>query len=118
MLNQSKFRILIVDDESDILDALSHLLAKVDGIEVFTAQNAEDAIRFLPQVDAIIADCIFPEVAAFERHLKRLGKPNVRMSGKITRAENFELAKPFTAKQVRDSVELLRFFHTGVCQKA
>jgi DNA-binding response OmpR family regulator len=108
----SKFRILIVDDEPDILDVICDVLTKIVDLEVVTAQNGEEAKKLLPTVDAVIADCLFPDCQLFERALAASGKPAIRMSGKIDRATNLELPKPFKSRQLINAVEMLRFFHS------
>jgi two-component system, OmpR family, alkaline phosphatase synthesis response regulator PhoP len=60
-------RILVVDDEKDILEFLSYNLLK-EGFEVFTSTNGCDglnkAVTYLP--DAIIADIRMPQMNGLE----------------------------------------------------
>ena len=60
-------KILIVDDEPDIRDILSHCLKKV-GYSVYTAANGQDGIResteFRPNL--IILDVMMPEMSGLE----------------------------------------------------
>src|ERR1700752_101512 len=59
----SLYKILLVDDEQDILDFLSYNLKK-EGYQVFTALNGKDAItlakREIPQL--IVLDVMMPEM--------------------------------------------------------
>ena len=113
MLDVRKFRVLIVDDELEMLAGIAGLLRTRTDLEVFTAQTADQAIELLPGVDAVIADCVFPDSERFNRLADRSGKPIIRMSGLVANTVNLELSKPFTKQQLRDSVELLRFLHSG-----
>ncbi len=60
-------RILIVDDEEDILEFISYNLRKND-YEVFTASNGKDALKLaqLENPDLIILDIMMPEMDGIE----------------------------------------------------
>ena len=64
---EEKIKILLVDDEQDILDFLSYNLSK-EGYEVLTASNGNDAIAIskkeLPKL--IILDVMMPELDGME----------------------------------------------------
>ncbi len=64
---EEKIKILLVDDEQDILDFLSYNLSK-EGYEVLTASNGNDAISIakkeLPKL--IILDVMMPELDGME----------------------------------------------------
>lgn len=64
---EEKVKILLVDDEQDILDFLSYNLSK-EGYEVLTASNGNDAIQIakkeLPKL--IILDVMMPELDGME----------------------------------------------------
>ncbi len=55
--------ILLVDDETDILEFISYNLEK-EGYKVYTAQNGKDAIRIAEKMDPdlIILDVMMPEM--------------------------------------------------------
>jgi CheY-like chemotaxis protein len=108
---QPDFRILVLDDELEILELISRMLESVTGIHLVTAQTVERAIHLLNEVDGIIADCVLPEVDVFNRRIIEAPKPLIRMSGKIDRATNLEILKPFTYQQLIGAVEMLQFFH-------
>ncbi len=67
MTDYKNFKILLVDDEPDILEFLSYNLKK-EGFEVHTAQNGEEALniakKILPQL--IILDVMMPEMDGIE----------------------------------------------------
>jgi hypothetical protein len=69
-------------------------------------------MELLPKVDVVIADCIMPEIEVFDRLVRDTHKPVARMSGLPVRATNMEISKPFTKKQILETVEMLRFFHS------
>jgi CheY-like chemotaxis protein len=60
-------KILIVDDQVEILERLSHLL-KGSGWNVITATNGQEALMKvkLGRPDAIVLDMIMPEMDGFE----------------------------------------------------
>ena len=65
-------RILVVDDEKDIVDLIRYNLAK-EGFDVITAANGEEALeRIAAGPDVIILDLMMPVVDGFEtcRRLK------------------------------------------------
>ncbi len=72
-------RILVVDDEKNILDIIRFNL-EVEGYEVFTAQEGEEALRLAQEVkpDLILCDIMMPEMDGLEvcRRLKEDGRTN------------------------------------------
>ena len=110
MAQPRKFRVLVIDDEPDILESIELMLKEHRHIEVMTAQTAEHAVSLLSRADGVIADCVLPQISELENSLRRSGKPVIRMSGRIFRASNLEISKPFTEQQLLDSVEMLQFF--------
>ncbi|RLD76786.1 MAG: DNA-binding response regulator, partial [Bacteroidetes bacterium] len=66
-MDYEKYKILIVDDEADILEFLSYNLEK-EGFKVYTSQNGEDAIKKTiekkPQL--ILMDVMMPEMDGIE----------------------------------------------------
>ena len=66
-MDYSKFRILLVDDEADVLEFLGYNLKK-EGFNVITASNGRDAIikasTQLPQL--IVLDVMMPEMDGIE----------------------------------------------------
>lgn len=62
-MSENKFKILLVDDEEDILEFIGYNLEK-EGYEVFTAQNGKDAIKQAEkhQPHLILLDVMMPEM--------------------------------------------------------
>jgi len=110
MPKSEKFKVLIVDDEPDILEAIEFMLSDQKNLMVLTAVTAEHAIKLLPFVDGVIADCVLPHSSELDSIFKKCGKPVIRMSGKISRATNLAMPKPFTSDQLKESIEMLKFF--------
>lgn len=63
----AKPKILVVDDEQDIVDIISYNLTK-EGFQVFTANNGKEGIRVAKEVspDLIILDVMMPEMDGIE----------------------------------------------------
>ncbi len=63
----NKKRILIVDDEPDILEVLKFNLEK-EGYEVFTSSNGEDGVELAGQIkpDLVILDIMMPKMDGVE----------------------------------------------------
>lgn len=73
-------KILLIDDEQDILELLSYNLEK-EGYEVFTAENGHEGIRLAKEIipDLILLDVMMPEKDGIEtcqdlRKIKELQK--------------------------------------------
>lgn len=86
-------KILIVDDETDILDFLSYNLKK-EGFEVVTASNGLDAIKIATETQPhlIILDIMMPEIDGIEvcRRLRLLPQFNKTIITFLTaREEDF-----------------------------
>jgi len=84
-MSEEKQKILLVDDEVDILEFISYNLEK-DGYQVFTAQNGVDAIRIAEKKipDLIILDVMMPEmdgIAACEEIRKIPALQNTNEAG-------------------------------------
>jgi CheY-like chemotaxis protein len=106
------FRLLVVDDDVAFLNQVVASLSSIGGLTLYSASSADEAIELLPHVDAVLADCVFPNAFRLEEAVRQSGKPMVRMSGQVGRAPNLELLKPFTPKELLESIELLRFLHS------
>lgn len=69
----SKYKILVVDDEPDIIEILRYNLEK-EGFEVFTASNGDQGIKVADRhkPDLVILDIMMPEMDGVEvcRHLR------------------------------------------------
>lgn len=115
-------RVLVVDDEVEITDALKRLLTEQAGYEVHTANTGFEAglecERFKPHVmllDIHLAEGDARELASLIRSNEDLAMTRIiAMSGKLTdgqsaqlRNQNFDgfLKKPFQVRQVVDAIE-------------
>jgi DNA-binding response OmpR family regulator len=83
---QRQFRILIIDDEPEILEMLEILLV-AEGFEVVTAQDALSGLRVAYQAhpDAILLDVMMPTMDGFEacRRLREMTEvPILFLTGK------------------------------------
>ena len=65
-MGSENFKILLVDDEPDILEIISYI--KSDGYLVYTAENGVKAIELAKKVkpDLIILDVMMPEMDGIE----------------------------------------------------
>lgn len=66
-MNTKDFKILLVDDEPDILEFLSYNINK-EGFEVFTANNGKEAIEKAKKINPhlILLDVMMPEMDGIE----------------------------------------------------
>ncbi len=66
-MNNKDFKILLVDDEPDILEFLSYNVNK-EGFEVFTAENGKEAIEKAKKITPhlILLDVMMPEMDGIE----------------------------------------------------
>ena len=66
-MSENKFKILLVDDEPDILEIISYNL-KSNGFEVFTASNGLKGLKKAKSIlpDLIILDVMMPEMDGIE----------------------------------------------------
>jgi len=79
-MNSGDFKILLVDDENDILEFVSYNLKK-EGYQVFTCNNGKEAIDLAIELDPhlIILDVMMPQMDGMEtcmelRAIKKLDK--------------------------------------------
>src|SRR2546429_5273158 len=85
-MSKSGARILVVDDEIEILRALQRSLA-AHGFEVFTASNGEDALEAINHYrpDLMLLDLGLPGISGLEvtkRVLKQSNLPTIVLSVK------------------------------------
>lgn len=114
-------RILVVDDEEDILENLQILLQSV-GLDVRTARTGNDAIQIARSdpPDIVLLDVVLPDQSGYEvcRTIKGLplmkNRPVIMVSGRdkngimdksaSTGADDY-LIKPFSSKRLVDLIE-------------
>jgi DNA-binding response OmpR family regulator len=116
-----QFRVLVVDDESRILNFLSSKL-KASGYEVLTANNGVEALEQVQaeEPDLVVLDVLMPKKDGFET-LKELRTfspvPTIILSAKGTNADKVKglslgaddyLAKPFSPDELVARIEAVR----------
>ena len=118
-MSENKFKILLVDDEIDILEFISYNLEK-EGYIVYTAQNGVEAIKMAEQKqpDLIILDVMMPEmdgIAACEEIRKIPSLKSTIIAFLTARGEDYSQIAGFEAggddyitKPVRPKVLLSR----------
>lgn len=94
-------RILLVDDEDDILEFVSYNLER-EGFKVFTGRNGKEAIQMVTKVkpDLVILDVMMPEmdgIAACEEIRKLPGCSNVVIAFLTARGEDYSQIAGFDA---------------------
>lgn len=90
------YRILIIDDEPDILDILTNEIQLMSlGVQVLVAQTVEQACELLHEADAVIADVLMPKSRELEATLLETDAPKLRISGS-PHANIPALQKPFS----------------------
>ena len=109
---QKPFVLLVVDDDTDFLRGVVTALRNMENLKVVTASTAEAAVLRLGDADAILADCVFPYAQEFEALVQKTGKPMARMSGKVEKALNLQLHKPFTQRELLETIKNLKFLHS------
>ncbi|RLD60149.1 MAG: DNA-binding response regulator [Bacteroidetes bacterium] len=100
-MDYEKYKILIVDDEADILEFLSYNLEK-EGFKVYTSQNGEDAIKKTiekkPQL--ILMDVMMPEmdgIEACQKIRQMQGFDNIIIAFLTARGEDYSQIAGFEA---------------------
>lgn len=113
-------KILIVDDEKDIVELLSFLLEK-DGHQVVPAYNGKEALAAveMSHPDLIVLDIMMPEIDGYTVHAMLSENPATRsipiiiLTAKGQLRDLFEVAsnvyalieKPFDQKSFREKVQ-------------
>lgn len=97
----SKFRILLVDDEPDVLEFIGYNLKK-EGFNIFTATNGKDAIRIAEEVlpHLILLDVMMPEmdgIETCEEIRKRSTLKNILIAFLTARGEDYSQIAGFEA---------------------
>ncbi|MGQ8337615.1 response regulator transcription factor [Sunxiuqinia sp. A32] len=100
-MSDNKYKILLVDDEVDILEFISYNLEK-EGYKVYTAQNGVEAIKVAEKKtpDLIILDVMMPEmdgIAACEEIRKIPSLQNAIIAFLTARGEDYSQIAGFEA---------------------
>ncbi|MCF6240765.1 MAG: response regulator transcription factor [Bacteroidales bacterium] len=100
-MEPSRYKILIVDDEKDILEFLSYNLKK-EGFKVYTAENGEEAIKVAEKKHPhlILMDVMMPKMEGMEacEKIRQLdGFNNVIIAFLTARSEDYSQIAGFEA---------------------
>ncbi len=100
-MDYSKYKILLVDDEKDILEFLGYNLEK-EGFQVFKANNGNEAISIAKSVDPhlILLDVMMPRMDGIEtcEEIRRIpGLNNVLIAFLTARGEDYSQIAGFEA---------------------
>jgi two-component system, OmpR family, alkaline phosphatase synthesis response regulator PhoP len=133
-MNKSEFRILLVDDEPDILEILSYNLNQ-EGYQVRTSANGKEGIevarKFKPHL--ILLDVMMPGMDGIEtcEHIRAIDELKSTVVAFLTaRAEDYSqvagfeagaddyIAKPFKQKVLSSRIKALLKRHEDIHQKA
>jgi CheY-like chemotaxis protein len=113
-------KILVVDDEKDIVEIISLLLQK-DGHQTIPAYNGREALEMIAadRPDLIILDIMMPEMDGYAVHARLSGNPAtlsipiIVVTARAKMRDLFEVAsnvvayieKPFDPKILREKVQ-------------
>ncbi len=113
-------KILVVDDEKDVVELLSFLLQK-DGYDIVTACNGREALEKVAaeNPDLILLDVMMPEMDGYTVQTKLLENPNTKsipiviLTAKGQLRDVFAVAsnvtayieKPFDPKTLRQKIQ-------------
>ncbi len=100
-MKKEKYRILLVDDEEDILEVLSFNLRQ-EGYRVWEADTGEEALRLAPEIvpHLVLLDVMMPGMDGFEtcRALRRQGETGEAVIVFLTaRGEEYDQLEGFDA---------------------
>ena len=121
-MGESPFRLLIVDDEEQLLDILVAELSELElprGFEISTAKNGADALALIGRqpFEAVLSDIMMPVMSGLEflHHARAAGHelPVIFLTGAIDKDKAIEalrlgafdiLEKPWDREQLGSSV--------------
>ena len=100
-MNWSDYKVLLVDDEKDILEFLSYNL-KIEGFNIYTASNGRDAVRISEEIKPhlVLLDVMMPEmdgVAACEEMRRNRELENTLIAFLTARGEDYSQIAGFEA---------------------
>jgi two-component system, OmpR family, alkaline phosphatase synthesis response regulator PhoP len=100
-MNWNEFKILLVDDEQDILEFLSYNL-KNEGFDLYTASNGADALKIVSEIHPhlVLLDVMMPEMDGIEtcEEIRKLpGIENTMIAFLTARGEDYSQIAGFEA---------------------
>lgn len=101
MVNTKEVKILVVDDESDILEFLSYNLKK-EGFNIYTATNGKEALKLTSKINPhlVLLDVMMPDMDGIETCEKLRENPmnsNLLIVFLTARAEDYSQIAGFQA---------------------
>lgn len=107
-----KTKILIIDDEQMLLDNFK-MIKWGDNLEMVFCNNAISAAELIPQADGIVSDVMMADVEYLDRALALVKKnvPVFRMTGNLNYEGENVLIKPFSIKQLKETVNNMMLKH-------
>lgn len=118
-------KILVVDDQKEILDIL-HILLTAEGYEVFLAKNGKEALAYLNKIefDLILLDVMMPQINGYQTCLEIRKISNVPILFLSAKSRDSDktlgyssggddyLSKPFSYNELLNRVKaLIRRYH-------
>lgn len=98
-----KLRVLIIDDDDMLRNALQSALACSCGWHVLTARDPSQAAAFYQQVDVVLSDWAMP-FGGGERVLAESPKPVLVYSSEAAITHPYRIRKPATLDTIRDAI--------------
>jgi DNA-binding response OmpR family regulator len=112
MIKEQDFKLLIIDDETELLEAVVSQVKILGYKTIYAASSYEAALPFINKVDGIISDVNMPRKEDLAKLLRESGVPVIRFSAEPQRVVNFMLQKPFTPQKLKGVLDRLRMFAT------
>lgn len=109
-----KYKVLIIDDEQDIVDILETVLKREGFNNIFVANNGEDGIELFKKVkpDIVLLDIMLPDISGYDvfNEIRKLSEAPIlfisakseevdRLLGFAIGADDY-ITKPFSPKEV------------------
>lgn len=109
-----KYKVLLIDDEQDIVDILDTVLKREDFKNIFIANNGKDGIELFKKInpDIVLLDIMLPDISGYEvfNEIRKFSQVPIlfisakseemdRLLGFAIGADDY-ITKPFSAKEV------------------
>lgn len=109
-----KYKVLIIDDEQDIVDILETVLKREGFNNIFVANNGEDGIELFKKIkpDIVLLDIMLPDISGYDvfNEIRKLSEAPIlfisakseevdRLLGFAIGADDY-ITKPFSPKEV------------------
>lgn len=109
-----KYKVLLIDDEQDIIDILDTVLKREGFSNIFIANNGNDGIELFKKVnpDIVLLDIMLPDISGYDvfNELRKISQVPIlfisakgeevdRLLGFAIGADDY-ITKPFSAKEV------------------